>query len=140
MNKTIIYGTVIPLFLLLLPNQVSALSDQERFDIGWQSGVSQAQYDWNNNTSYGPTCPSHHTASFCEGYRAGYSHWWDSTQQLSNQQATEQNAKVDIRGNGNHVTVDQQSNDQAGDDRDGGQAGRSANPRCVVLCANVQIK
>jgi hypothetical protein len=140
MNRTIIYGAIAPLFLLLLPNQVFALSDQERFDIGWQSGVPQAQYDWNNNLQYDPLCPSHHSDSFCLGYRSGYNHWWDSVQQLSNRQVTEQNANVDVQGNGNHVTVDQQSGGQAGNNRDGGQAGGSANPRCIVLCANVQIK
>jgi hypothetical protein len=140
MNKTIIFGALIFLSLFLLPNQVLALSSQERYNIGWQSGVGQAQDDWNSNTPYGSICPTHHTASFCRGFEAGYNHWWDSAQQLSKQQVTEQNAKVDIRGNGNHVTVDQQSGGQAGNNRDGGQAGGSANPRCIVLCANVQIK
>ena len=140
MNKTIIYCAITLLFLFLLPNQVFALSDQERFDIGWQSGVAQAQYDWNSNLPYEPLCPSHHSDSFCLGYRSGYNHWWDSAQQPSNQQVTEQKAKVDVRGNGNHVTVDQQLNEQVGDNRDGGQADGGANPRCVVLCANVQIK
>jgi hypothetical protein len=126
-------GATLPLILFLFPNHVVALSEQERYDIGWQSGISQAQYDWNNNLPYDPLCPAHHSDSFCMGFQASCNHWWDSAQRLSNQQVTEQNAKVEIRGNGNHVTISQQSNGKSSDD------GWSVNPRCSILCANVQI-
>jgi hypothetical protein len=141
MNKTIILIALIPLFPLLSTNHVFALSDQGRYEIGWQSGVSQSQYDWNNNVQYEPFCPEHHSNSFCLGFQEGYDHW----RQLSNQQqltqGTEQNAAINIRGNENHVTVKQQTNNNAGSGEDDGQGGRgSANPRCTFLCANVQIK
>ena len=138
MNKTIILGALIPLFLLPLTNHVFALSDQERYHIGWQSGVSQSQYDWNNNIPYKPDCPKHHSDSFCLGYQYAYNHWWKSAQQQITQ-GIEQNADLIIRGNGNHVTVNQQSNTQAGTGEDDGEGG-SVNPRCTFLCANVQVK
>jgi hypothetical protein len=144
MNKTIILGAIIPLFLLLSTNCVFALSDQGHYEIGWQSGVSQSQYDWDNNVPYEPFCPGHHSNSFCLGFQEGYDPWWKSARQLSNQQitqGTEQNTAVNIPGNGNHVTVNQQSNNNAGSSEDDGQGGRDgANPRCTFLCANVQIK
>src|SRR5215831_8563075 len=68
--------------------------------------------------------PEHHSNSFCLGFQEGYDHWWNSARQLSNQQITqgpEQNTAVNIRGNGNHVTVNQQSNNNAGSgEEDGG--------------------
>jgi len=143
MNKTIILIAIVPLFPLLSTNHVFALSDQGRYEIGWQSGVSQSQYDWNNNVQYEPFCPEHYSNSFCLGFQEGYDHWWNSARQLSNQQitqCTEQNAAINIRGNENHVTINQQSNNNAGSGEDDGGWSGGANPRCTILCANVQIK
>ena len=141
MSKTIILGATLPLILFLFPNHILGLSDQERYDVGWQSGVSQAQYDWNNNLPYDPLCPAHHSNSFCVGYQGSYNHWWESAQRLSNQQVTEQNAAVSVKGNENYVRITQQSNDQVGGSGcDRGQDSGSVNPRCTILCANVQIR
>src|SRR5215831_14523073 len=127
MNKITTLGAIIPLVLLILPNHVLALSDQERYNIGWQSGVSQSQYDWNNNIPYEPNCPKYHSDSFCLAYQEGYVHWWKSAQQQITQ-GTEQNAAVNIRGNGNHVTVNQQSNNRAGSSEGDGGGSGGANP------------
>lgn len=141
MNKTVILGATIPMFLLLLPNQVFALSNRERYNIGWQSGVSGAQYDWNNGVQYDPLCPAHHPDYFSRGYQVGYNHWWESVHH-SNQQITqgsEQQAKVNILGNDNRVNINQKSNDQVENAGDYSRNGNEQLPKCVILCSTINV-
>jgi hypothetical protein len=143
MSKTVAFlGATLPLILFLFPNHTLALSVQQRYDVGWPNGISQAQYDWNNNLPYDPLCPAHHTDSFCLGFHGGYNHWWHSAQQQITQ-GSEQSASVNIRGNGDHVIVNQQSNDQLGSNGDDGDSssgsGKQQLPKCLILCAAITL-
>jgi hypothetical protein len=77
---------------------------------GWNAGVNDAMYAWDNNQGYDPSCPSGHSDIYCGGYSSGYNHWWSSAQNnnnVNNKQA-EQSANIKINGNNNKVTIDQQ--------------------------------
>jgi hypothetical protein len=114
------------------------------YNDGWNAGVNDAMYAWDNNQGYDPSCPSGHSDIYCSGYSSGYNHWWSSAQNNNeNNQQTEQNANVKINGNNNKVTINQQSSNQVGSNDIGSDGSYhhsgAVNPDCRLLCLGVNI-
>lgn len=131
--------------LILGAQNVFAHSDSS-FPTGWTDGINNAMYDTNAGNQYNSNCPDGHSISYCNGYVVGYNHYWYSADhtrtdiRFSNTQGSD----INIKGDNNRVTVNQQSNQQVGDNGGGGSGSGSGSshsplPRCVFLCAAIKV-
>jgi hypothetical protein len=89
--------------------QTNSCCDQET-DAGFSDGVSDAVYDHQNNLAYNPigSCIPCHSEDYWNNFRSGYDDKWNSFQSQDSNQMT----KININGNNNYVTTNQESNQQ----------------------------
>lgn len=116
-------------------------SDAKRYSDGYDNGFAwYADHPNDGANNCDPdrlyTSDGTHTDIYCNGWATGYTAASNSGSANSGTQQG-QSSDVNIRGNGNHVDVNQgQSNSGGGND--GNQAFRGNNPRCVVLCSTIR--
>lgn len=146
MNKFVYVGAILAATLALgtiSSSHVFALSDEERYNVGFSDGGNQAQATWNSGGQYDSTCPSGHTDAYCNGWQDGYNKFWNSAVQNTNSGTQQsQSANVNIHGSNNKVNINQGQN--TGDLNGGGSDGHShsghgQNPKCVLLCVGVAV-
>jgi hypothetical protein len=79
-------------------------------DVGFSDGVSDAVYDHQNNLAYNPigSCIPCHSQDYWNNFHQGYDDKWNSFQSQDSNQMT----KININGNNNYVTTNQESNQQ----------------------------
>jgi len=103
-------------FTTLTPNAFAHVSDQQRYNDGYNAGQDYAACDYNkcDNSAHGydAGCPTDkkHTYEFCQGYSLGYQSRWNSlageatTTQQSQAQAQD-GSDVHINGSRNNVII-----------------------------------
>jgi hypothetical protein len=134
----------------------------DKYYKGYSQGQAKASEDYNNayngRVYYKPFCPTDdawtqangpHSSNFCAGFIDGYNAQWTSLAPVFMQrhwervnQQTEQSSNVNIKGNNNRVVVNQQASNNVGSNGYGyGHSSSSGiNPRCTILCANIQVR
>jgi hypothetical protein len=120
MNKIILIIPAILAFTLVstMPNAFAHHSGQNNIQsfqqtcfsnscaAGYTDGENQAYADWgsqNNN----PSCPSVHSNEYCSQYWLGYNDEWRRSVSINDNTDQSQGASVNIKGNGNHVQINQ---------------------------------
>jgi hypothetical protein len=85
MNNSIFAAMAAILFSTTLTSSTFAhVSDQQRYNDGYNTGQDYADGDYNNcdrsDHGYGTGCPNDkkHTYEFCQGYSLGYKAKWNS--------------------------------------------------------------
>jgi hypothetical protein len=91
-------------------NQPSLCCDQgvSIDDGGYNAGIADAVYDHQNNLAFNPvgSCIPCHGQDYWNNFRSGYDDKWNSFQSQDSNQMT----KININGNNNYVTTNQESN------------------------------
>jgi hypothetical protein len=126
MNVTIFAGMVtILVCATLTSNAFAHVSDQKRYNDGYDAGQNYAACDYSScdssNHGYDTGCPNDkkHTYEFCNGYSLGHTTKWnslagDTTTQLQTQSQTQGDSNVRIDGSHNNVVITpRQTQDQA---------------------------
>ncbi len=87
-----------------------------------------------------------HSSNFCAGFIYGYNAAWNNIAANNQrvQQSTSQDSNVNIKGDNNRVTVNQQVNNNVGGQNGYGSDGHSVSnngyqPRCAILCSIVKV-
>jgi hypothetical protein len=142
MNNSILAAmAAILIFATLTSSTFAHVSDQKRYNDGYNAGQDYAACDYSNcdngNHGYDKGCPNDkkHTYEFCNGYSLGYTTKWNSlADETTTQQQTQSQAQGDsnvrIDGSRNNVVIaPRQTQEQAassGDDSDseGGEYGK----------------
>jgi hypothetical protein len=99
---------------------------------GYTDGENQAYADWSSQNN-NPSCPSGHSNEYCSQYWLGYNDEWTRSVQLNFNSDQTQGASVNIKGNGNHVQINQGQQSTSG----GGGSGGNTNPQCRAFCSNI---
>ena len=113
----IIFGAMaaILVFTTLTSNTFAHVSDQQRYNDGYNAGQNYAACDYNNcyhsDHGYDTGCPNDkvHTNEYCDGYSLGYTSKWNSlaggtsTQQSQCQAQGGSNVRVD--GSHNNIII-----------------------------------
>jgi hypothetical protein len=137
MNKILYLGALLPVLAMIAPHAFAS-SDQQHFQTGWYDGQTAAINDWNSNVKWqsaDTNCGDHHTQHYCSGYWSGYNDEWNRSVNLNTNVVQSQGADVNIKGNNNHVDINQgQASSNGGSDNGGSSSGHGANPRCVIAC------
>jgi hypothetical protein len=136
----------------------AAFAHTDKYYIGYSQGQTQARTDYYAYAQdYRPFCPVYdkwteangpHSSNFCAGFIDGYNAEWNSLPAYHNQrvqQTTDQSSSVNIKGNNNRVTVNQQTNNNVGGQNSGyGHShyghGSGILPRCFILCSNIEVR
>jgi len=132
MNTTFLFGalTATLIFPVLTSSAVAHVSDQQRYNDGYNAGQDYAACDYNNcdhsNHGHDTGRPNDkkHTYEFCNGYSLGYTTKWNSlagetTSQQQTQSQTEEGSNVHVDGSHNNVVIEpRQTQDQAASSRD----------------------
>ena len=103
-------------FTTLTSSTFAHVSDQQRYDDGYNAGRNYAACDYNNCDQsahgYDTGCPNDkkHTYEFCQGYSLGYKAKWNSlTGETSVQQQSQSQAQAqggsNVRVDGSHNNV-----------------------------------
>jgi hypothetical protein len=154
-NKNIVIGLSGVLALIAaVETTTPVFAHTQHYYVGFADGSHTAFRDY--GYGYNPSCPtnddgSDHTANYCAGYTDGYRAQWHAIYVYHHPQtqSIEQSSNVNIRGNNNRVVVNQQASNNVGERQQGGQSypypfypdrQHSINPRCAILCANIQIR
>ena len=84
----------------------------QSYDNGWNAGLQDAIYDHDNSLQYNPvgSCLSCHSEIYWHGFHAGYDKQWNSY----NEQITTQGTSINIYGNNNYVSTNQDSTQASG--------------------------
>lgn len=138
----IILAPILVIMLALIPSSVLAHSDE--YLTGYNDGGNQAQFDVNHGSSYSNVCPPNNSDHYCAGYYDGYNRYWNTADHSTNfNPQTDQQSSVNIKGNNNRVTVNQQTNNQFGSNNggssDGHHHGSGQLPNCQFLCLGVNV-
>jgi hypothetical protein len=82
------------------------------YDNGYNAGIADAVYDHQNNLVYNPQgqCLTCHSELYWHGFREGYDKQWNSY----NYQANTQGTSINIYGNNNYVSTNQDSTQASG--------------------------
>ena len=142
MNHLVLMPVVIPILVLIAPSHLAfAYNDPKHcngynvcFDIGYQDGYTDAQ----NGLS--SACVGHSKgwcAGYNEGFRAG-----NGRSNIYAGPSAEQGANINVRGDNNKISINQQTNTQDGDDGPSSSHRKSSGvlPNCVILCLNSEIR
>jgi len=115
MNENILFGVLaaILVFSVFTSGVVAHVSDQQRYNDGYDTGQDYAACDYTNcdhgNHGYDTGCPNDkkHTYVFCNGYSQGYSTKWNSLAGETTTQQTQGQAQGDssVRIDGSHNNV-----------------------------------
>jgi hypothetical protein len=161
--------TLLPIRCLVLLSTIAAtgtiisqaaFAHTSNYNKGYPQGQAQARQDYSAYAQdYRPFCPVYdswtekngpHSSNFCAGFIHGYNQaWYALVWKTHNQrvsQSTDQSSNVNIKGNNNRVTVNQQVNNNVGGQNSGGYGsgsygnGHGILPRCFILCSNIQVR
>jgi hypothetical protein len=143
MNHLILISVAIPILLLIaLSHSAFAYYDPRHcsgydacFSIGYNDGYSDAQ----NGASPAYACVGH-SQGWCDGYNSGF-RAGNGGSNLYYGPKIGQSTSVNVHGNNNKISIDQQTSNQVGDN---GFSARSKTsgvlPNCVTLCLNSEIR
>jgi hypothetical protein len=146
MNYLILMGIVISISTLIAPSNLAfAYNDPKHclgyntcFEIEYQDGYRDAQ----NGASPAYACVGH-SKGWCDGYNKGF-RAGNGGSNIHFGPNTGQSANVDVRGDNNKISINQQmTNNQVGDNGfSSSHKTTSVLPKCVVLClkSNIIIK
>jgi len=146
MNYLILMAVVIPISVLIAPlSSTYAYNDPKHcnghnicFEIGYQDGYTDAL----SGASPAYACVSHSQA-WCSGYNEGF-RAGNGGSNIYYGPNTGQTASVDVRGNNNKISIDQQANNQVVDNggfsSDHKENSGTGLPKCVILCFNSNVK
>lgn len=120
----------------------------QHYYVGFADGSHAAFRDY--GYGYDASCPtrddgSDHTPNYCAGYTDGYRAQWHAIYVYHHlqTQSIDQSSSVNIKGNNNRIVVNQQANNgvnQPVSVYGYGHSSSGINPRCAILCANIQIR
>lgn len=141
------------IFLGATATSIQAFAHTSNYNKGYPQGQTQAKTDYYAYANdYRPFCPVYdkwteangpHTSNFCAGFIDGYNAQWNALAQYhsqSIQQRTSLSSGVNIKGDNNRVTVNQQVNNNVGGQNGYGYSGgHGVLPRCVILCSNIRV-
>jgi len=143
MNRLILMAVVIPILVLIAPSHLAfAYNDPKHcngynvcFDIGYHDGYIDAQ----NEPSPAYACVSHSHA-WCSGYNEGF-RAGNGGGNIYFGPNTGQTASIDVHGDNNKVSINQQTNNQLGDNGFSSSLRKNSGvlPNCVILCLNSDI-
>jgi hypothetical protein len=144
MNHLILMAVVTPILVLMAPPySVFAYDDPKHcfgyntcFNIGYQDGYTDKQ----NGASPSYACVGHSHA-WCSGYNDGF-RAGNGGSNIYIGPSTGQSASINIRGNDDKVSINQQTNNQVEDNGFSSSHGKSIGvlPNCVILCLNSEIR
>lgn len=107
------------------------------FSIGYDDGYSDAK----SRISPAYACVGH-SQGWCNGYNEGF-RAGNGGSNIYYGPNTEQNARIDIHGNNNKISVGQGTNNHVGDNgglsSDRKENNRTDLPKCMILCFNSNI-
>jgi hypothetical protein len=136
---------------------IQTFAHTDKSYIGYSQGKTQARTDYYAYANdYRPFCPVYdkwtdangpHSSNFCAGFIDGYNVQWNALLVYHNQniqQMISLSSGVNIKGDNNRVTVNQQFNNNMGgqnsDDSSGSSRGyNSYQPSCKILCSIIRV-
>jgi hypothetical protein len=146
---------------------VPVFAHTQYYNTGYSQGQAKSTADYyyidNGHNDYTPFCPTNdawtqshgaHTNNFCAGFVDGYNAQWTRLapyfmqqhwNRVNNQQI-DQNGNVNIKGNSNRVTVNQNVvNNVPRESSEYDDTGRSSGghtsyqPSCTILCSIIKV-
>jgi hypothetical protein len=130
MNKILVVP-IIALLAVMMPNL--AFAHTQAYDDGYKTGDTNAINNMAIDTNF--------FNSHSKNWQAGYNDGWNNAKSniVSGNTQQSQSSDINIKGNNNHITVNQgqlsaSSNDVPGNDGQGG----SGNPSCIILCSIIR--
>jgi hypothetical protein len=110
----------------------------DRCAAGYTSGENQAYSDWSSQNN-NPSCPRGHSNEYCSQYWLGYHDEWSRSVSINDNTDQSQGTSVNIKGNGNHVQINQgqQSTDRGFSGSNSHSSSHGQNPKCVLLCVGI---
>jgi hypothetical protein len=113
----------------------------DRCAAGYTDGENQAYADWSSQNN-NPSCPSGHSNEYCSQYWLGYNDEWSRSVSINDNTDQSQGASVNIKGNGNHVQINQgqQTTDRGSSvssSHGSSHSSQGQNPSCKAFCVSV---
>ena len=113
-------AVVIPILVLIAPSHLAAAYNDPKhcngynvcFDIGYQDGYTDAQ----NGVSPAYACEGH-SSSWCSGYNEGF-RAGNGGNNIYYGADARQSASVDVHGDNNKISINQQSSNLEGDNEE----------------------
>jgi hypothetical protein len=145
MKHLILMTVVIPILLLIAPSHLTAAYNDPKhcrgydacFSIGYDDGYSDAK----SGISPAYACVGHSQA-WCSGYNEGF-RAGNGGSNIYFDPSTEQAASINVRGDNNKISIDQQMNDHLGNNEgyvsNQKRSSASSLPNCVILCLNSYV-
>jgi len=142
MNYLVLVCAIFPMMILIAPlHQVFAYRDPKHcngdscYAIGYNDGYNDSQ----NGLSPAYACVGHSKiwcAGYNDGFRAG-----NGGNNIYYSVDVRQSASVDVHGDNNKISINQQSSSQVRDNKEfPGSHKEGALPSCLVLCLNSDIR
>jgi len=135
-------AVVIPISVLIAPSHTAfAYNDPKHcngYDVCFSIGYSDAQ----KGSSPPYACVSH-SQGWCDGYNVGF-RAGNGGSNIYYGPNTEQSAGINVHGDNNKISINQQTNNQVGDNGFSSSHRKSSGvlPDCVILCliSDIRIK
>jgi hypothetical protein len=142
MKYLALMGAIFPILVLIVPLHQIAFGDPKHchgyacYSIGYDDGYIDAQ----NGNSPAYACVGH-SETWCAGYNDGF-RAANGGSNIFYGQRSEQSANINIHGDNNKISINQQNSNQVGDNvfTSGHKFNGGALPNCVILCLNSDIR
>jgi hypothetical protein len=142
MNNLVFLGAIFPMLILISQSHsVFAFSDPKHcqgydacYTIGYRDGYNDAQ----NGISPAYACVGH-SENWCAGYNSGF-RAGNGGSNIFYGQRSDQTANINVHGNNNKISIDQQSDNLEEGFMSGHKSSDGVLRSCIILCLNSNIR